>query len=295
MTMTAKAMPYKHGFGPFAPEVYRLPMSYPYRCPTGESYEACGPRCAEAAITTIDKQIGAEKLACVLIEPQQGEGGFIVPGEGFIPALAEYCKANGIVFIADEVQTGFGRTGRMFGIEWEEGVEPDLVTTAKSLGGGLPLAAVTGRADILDAVHAGGLGGTYGGNPLATSAALAVLDTMEREGLVERAVRIGELMTGRLRDMASRSSLIGDVRGRGAMVAMELVDDTSTKHPAKDPTNRVIEECYRQGVVVLKAGTFDNVIRFLPPLTIDEGLLLEGFDVVEKALASVEAEAGGGA
>jgi 4-aminobutyrate aminotransferase/(S)-3-amino-2-methylpropionate transaminase len=181
----------------------------------------------------------------------------------------------------------------MFGIEWE-GVEPDLVTSAKSLAGGLPLGAVTGRAEILDAVHAGGLGGTYGGNPLATSAALAVLDVMERDGLVKRAAKIGELMNGRLRDMASRSSLIGDVRGRGAMVAIELVDDKATKHPAKDATNRVIEECYRQGVIVLKAGTFDNVVRFLPPLTIDEGLLLEGFDVVEKALAAVEAEAEAG-
>jgi len=294
MTLTAKAMPYKQGFGPFAPEVYRLPMSYPYRCPTGEAYEECGPRCAQAAITAIDKQIGAENLACVLIEPQQGEGGFVVPGAGFIPALAEYCTANGILFIADEVQTGFGRTGKMFGIEWE-GVEPDLVTTAKSLGGGLPLAAVTGRSEILDAVHPGGLGGTYGGNPLATVAALAVLDTIEREGLVERANRIGDLMRGRLRDMASRSSLIGDVRGRGAMVAMELVDDPETKHPAKDAANRVIEESYKQGVILLKAGTFDNVIRFLPPLTIDEGLLLEGFDVVEKALATAESETGNGA
>jgi 4-aminobutyrate aminotransferase/(S)-3-amino-2-methylpropionate transaminase len=234
----------------------------------------------------IDKQIGADKLACVLIEPQQGEGGFIVPGPGFIPKLAEYCNANGIVFIADEVQTGFGRTGKMFGIEWE-GVEPDLVTSAKSLAGGLPLAAVTGRAEILDVVHAGGLGGTYGGNPLATSAALAVLDTIERDGLVERAARIGE--------MATHSSLIGDLRGRGAMVAIELVDDRSTKHPAKEAASRVIEECYKQGVIVLKAGTFDNVIRFLPPLTIDESLLLEGFDVVEKALATAESEGGNGA
>jgi len=294
MTLTAKAMPYKAGFGPFAPEVYRLPMSYPYRCPTGESYGECGPRCAEAAITAIDKQIGADNLACVLIEPQQGEGGFIVPGAGFIPAIADYCKANGILFVADEVQTGFGRTGKMFGIEWEAGVEPDLVTTAKSLAGGLPLAAVTGRADVLDVVHPGGLGGTYGGNPLSTSAALAVLDTIERDGLVERANHIGDLMRGRLRDMATRTSLIGDVRGRGAMVAMELVDDQATKHPAKDATNRVLEESYKQGVILLKAGTHDNVVRFLPPLTIDDALLLEGFDVVEKALAMAESETGNG-
>jgi 4-aminobutyrate aminotransferase/(S)-3-amino-2-methylpropionate transaminase len=181
----------------------------------------------------------------------------------------------------------------MFGIEWES-VEPDLVTTAKSLAGGLPLGAVTGRAEILDAVHPGGIGGTYGGNPLATSAALAVLDTIERDGLIDRAARIGELMTERLLEMATRSSLIGDLRGRGAMVAIELVEDRDTKHPAKDAANRVIEECYKQGVVVLKAGTFDNVIRFLPPLTIDEGLLMEGFDVVEKALATAESETNGG-
>lgn len=293
MTMTAKVMPYKQGFGPFAPEVYRLPMSYPYRCPTGEAPGECGPRCAEAAITAIEKQIGSENLACVLIEPVQGEGGFVVPGAGFIPCLAEYCRANGILFVADEVQTGFGRTGKMFGIEWE-GVEPDLVTTAKSLAGGLPLSAVTGRAEIMDSIHPGGLGGTYGGNPLATAAALAVLDTIEAEHLVERAGRIGELMSGRLHEMAERSSLVGDVRGRGAMVAMELVDDRGTKHPAKAATSRVIEECYRQGVIVLKAGTFDNVIRFLPPLTIDESLLLEGLDVVEKALHTAEAESATG-
>jgi 4-aminobutyrate aminotransferase/(S)-3-amino-2-methylpropionate transaminase len=264
-------------------------MSYPYRCPTGEAARECGPRCAETAITVIEKQIGPENLACVLIEPVQGEGGFVVPGTGFIPRLAEYCRENGILFVADEVQTGFGRTGKMFGIEWE-GVEPDLVTTAKSLAGGLPLSAVTGRAEIMDSIHPGGLGGTYGGNPLATAAALAVLDTIEAEHLVERAGRIGEVMSGRLHEMAERSSLVGDVRGRGAMVAMELVEDRETKHPAKAAASRIIEESYRQGVIVLKAGTFDNVIRFLPPLTIDEGLLLEGLDVVEKALHTAEAE-----
>ncbi len=287
MSMTAKEMPYKHRFGPFAPEIYRAPMAYPYRCPTGAAPEDCGPSCAEAAITMMEKQVGPESIACILIEPVQGEGGFIVPAPGFIPRLAEFAREHGILFVADEVQTGFGRTGTMFAIE-QEGVVPDLVTTAKSLAGGLPLAAVTGRAELMDAVHAGGLGGTYGGNPLSCAAGLAVLDTIEREGLLERANRIGELMISRLRDLQGRFRSIGDVRGRGAMVAMELVEDRRTKSPAKDLASRLIEACYKQGVIILKAGTFDNVIRFLPPLTIDEELLSEAFDVLEKALASAE-------
>jgi 4-aminobutyrate aminotransferase / (S)-3-amino-2-methylpropionate transaminase / 5-aminovalerate transaminase len=290
MTMTAKAMPYKSGLGPFAPEVYRLPLAYPYRCPTGASPEDCGPSCAEAAITMIDKQIGPENLACLVIEPVSGEGGFIVPAPGFIPRLADYCRDHEILFVADEVQTGFGRTGRMFAIE-HEGVVPDLVAMAKSLGGGMPIGAVTGRAEVMESVHVGGLGGTYGGNPLSCAAALAVLDTIERDGLLERADHIGGQMLERLRGMADRFASIGDVRGRGAMVAMELVEDRETKAPAKQAASRLIEECYRQGVVILKAGTFDNVIRLLPPLTIDDGLLAEGLEVVEKALAAVEEQA----
>lgn len=287
MTMTAKEMPYKHRFGPFAPEVYRLPMAYPYRCPTGASYEECGPSCAEAAIGIIEKQIGPDNLACLVIEPVQGEGGFVVPAAGFIPRLAEYCAEHGIVFVADEVQTGFGRTGTMFAIE-HEGVVPDLVTTAKSLAGGLPLGAVTGRAELMDAVHPGGLGGTYGGNPLSCAAALAVLDTIEKEGLLERARHIGEQMMTRLSDLKRRHALVGDVRGRGAMVAMELVTDPETKTPAKAAATRLVEECYKQGVIVLKAGTYDNVIRLLPPLMIPEGLLSEAFDVLEQGLAAAE-------
>lgn len=287
MTMTAKEMPYKHGFGPFAPEVYRLPMAYPYRCPTGAPYEECGPSCAEAAIGIIEKQIGPENLACLVIEPVQGEGGFIVPAAGFIPRLAEYCAEHGIVFVADEVQTGFGRTGAMFAIE-HEGVVPDLITTAKSLAGGLPLAAVTGRTDLMEAVHPGGLGGTYGGNPLSCVAALAVLDTIEKDGLLERARQVGEQMMARLSDLRRRYRVVGDVRGRGAMVAMELVTDREAKTPAKAVATRLVEECYKQGVIVLKAGTYDNVIRLLPPLMISEGLLSEAFDVLEKGLATAE-------
>jgi 4-aminobutyrate aminotransferase/(S)-3-amino-2-methylpropionate transaminase len=235
----------------------------------------------------MDKHIGPENIACLVVEPVQGEGGFIVPAPGFLPRLAEYCRDHGIMFVADEVQTGFGRTGRWFGIE-HEGIVPDIVTTAKSLAGGLPLGGVTGRADVMEAVHVGGIGGTFGGNPLACAAALAVLDTIEADGLLQRAERIGQIMASRLRDVAERSDLIGEVRGRGAMVAIELVEDRETKAPAKAATSRLIEECYRQGVVILKAGTYDNVIRFLPPLTIDEGLLSEGLDVVEKALSTVQ-------
>jgi 4-aminobutyrate aminotransferase / (S)-3-amino-2-methylpropionate transaminase / 5-aminovalerate transaminase len=292
MTMTAKVMPYKQGFMSSAPDVHRLPFAYPYRCPTGgRTPEECAQSCAAYAIAEMDKHIGPDNIACLVLEPVQGEGGFVIPAPGFLPRLADYCRDNGILFVADEVQTGFGRTGRWFGIE-HEAVVPDLVTTAKSLAGGLPLAGVTGRAEVMESVHAGGIGGTFGGNPLACVAALAVLDTIERDGLLARAERIGELMTSRLREMAERSDLIGEVRGRGAMVAIELVEDRETRTPAKTATGRLIEESYRQGVVILKAGTYDNVIRFLPPLTIDEDLLAEGLDVVEKALAMVQASAG---
>jgi len=288
MTMTAKVSPYKEGFGPTAPDIYRLPFAYPYRCPTGGSTpEECAETCAAYAIDEMDRHIGAETIACLVVEPIQGEGGFVVPAPGFLPRLAEYCRDKGILFVADEVQSGMGRTGRWFGIE-HEGIVPELITTAKSLAGGLPLSGVTGRADVMESVHVGGLGGTFGGNPLACAAALAVLDTIERDGLLARAERIGDNMTSRLVDMADRYDLIGDVRGRGAMVAMELVEDRGSKAPAKAATARLIEDCYRQGVVILKAGTYDNVIRLLPPLTIGEDLLGEGLDVLEKALATVE-------
>jgi 4-aminobutyrate aminotransferase/(S)-3-amino-2-methylpropionate transaminase len=291
MTMTAKVFPYKQGFGPSAPEVYRLPFAYPYRCPTGGSTpQDCADRCAAYCIDEMDKHIGPENIACLVVEPVQGEGGFVVPAPGFLPKLAQYCAENGILFVADEVQTGIGRTGRWFGIE-HEGIVPDLIAMAKSLAGGLPLSAVTGRAEVMESVHVGGIGGTFGGNPIACAAALAVLESVEDEGLLARAERIGELMTSRLTDMAQRLSLIGDVRGRGAMVAMELVEDRETKAPAKGAAGRLIEECYKQGVVILKAGTYDNVIRLLPPLTIGEELLSEGLDVLEKALATVEATA----
>jgi 4-aminobutyrate aminotransferase/(S)-3-amino-2-methylpropionate transaminase len=289
MTMTAKAMPYKEGLGPFAPEVYRVPFAYPYRCPTGGTTpEECAESCAARAIDLMEKQIGAETIACVVVEPILGEGGFVVPAPGFLPRLADYCRDRGILFVADEVQTGMGRTGRWFGIE-HEGVVPDVVTMAKSLAAGLPLGAVTGRADVMESVHVGGLGGTFGGNPVACAAALAVLDAIETDGLLDRATEIGLVTIDRLVQMQQRFPVIGDVRGRGAMAAIELVEDPETKTPAKQTATALIEACYRNGVILLKAGTYDNVIRLLPPLTIREGLLQEALDILEKALAGLAA------
>jgi len=279
MALTAKSMPYKSGFGPFASEVYRAPMSYPFR--DGLS----GPDAARRAITMIEKQIGAANLAAVIIEPIQGEGGFIVPAEGFLPALVDWCRANGVVFIADEVQTGFARTGRMFASE-HEGIVPDLVVTAKGMAGGLPLSAVTGRAEIMDAPHAGGLGGTYGGNPIACAAALAAIETYESDGLIERARRIEELALPRLRQLAARDPRVGDVRGRGAMLAIEFVDP-ATGEPDAALTAAVAKGAHALGVIVLTCGTYGNVIRLLPPLAISDGLLAEGLDVIEESLAAL--------
>ena len=285
LTLTGKVMPYKHGFGPFAPDVYRLPISYPYRCPTGEAYDECGPRCADFVIDEIEQHVGAENVACVILEPVQGEGGFVVPGEEFVRRVHAWCKENGALFVADEVQTGFGRTGRWFASE-HFGIVPDIVTTAKSMGGGMPIGGITGPAEAMDAIHVGGLGGTFGGNPVAAAGSLAVIDQIEREGLLERAEHVGATMTGTLRGFAERFDVIGDVRGLGAMVAMELVSDRGTKEPAKEAAAQVLHECHAQGLIALKAGTYDNVVRLLPPLTIDDALLEEGLGILEKALAS---------
>jgi 4-aminobutyrate aminotransferase/(S)-3-amino-2-methylpropionate transaminase len=284
MSLTAKDMPYKQGFGPFAPDIFRLPYAYPYRCPAGQPPESCGPACVAHATLEMER-LGPENIAALVVEPVQGEGGFIVPAPEFLPALKEFCERHGIVFVADEIQTGFGRTGRWFAVEhW--GVVPDVVTMAKAMGGGFPIGAVTGRAELTDAIHVGGLGGTFGGNPVSCAAALAAIDQIEREGLVERATQIGGTMRARLEEFQDRFDVVGDVRGLGAMVAMELVTDRATKAPAKEAAAKVIQECYTQGAVVLKAGTYDNVIRLLPPLTIDEVLLDEGLGILEKALAS---------
>jgi 4-aminobutyrate aminotransferase/(S)-3-amino-2-methylpropionate transaminase len=278
MAMTAKSMPYKSGFGPFAGEVYRAPMSYPFR-----DAGVDGPAAAARAIDVIEKQVGAGNLAAVVIEPIQGEGGFVVPAEGFLPALADWCRTNGVVFVADEVQTGFARTGDWFACD-HEGVVPDLIVTAKGIAGGLPLAAVTGRAEIMDAPHVGGLGGTYGGNPLACAAALAAIETIEADGLVGRAREVGATLLDRLRGLQAADDRIGDVRGRGAMVAMELVRPGTTE-PDGALAARIAAACHAAGVVVLTCGTWGNVFRFLPPLTIPDALLADGLDVLEQVLA----------
>jgi 4-aminobutyrate aminotransferase/(S)-3-amino-2-methylpropionate transaminase len=283
MALTSKNMPYKHGFGPFAPEIYRMPMAYPYRWPTGP--EHCGPEAAAMAIDQIAKQIGPQNLAAIVIEPIQGEGGFIVPGRGFLPALAAFCAENGIVFVADEIQTGFGRTGQWFACE-DEGVVPDLITTAKGIAGGLPLAAVTGRAELMDAPHVGGLGGTYGGNPVACAAALGAISTIESQSLVARAGHIGEVMLPRLQALAERYDVVGDVRGRGAMLAVEIVKP-GTSEPDPETTIHVLQACHADGLVVLSCGTYGNVLRFLPPLVIDDHLLDEGLDIIDKAFATL--------
>ncbi|MGZ4545277.1 MAG: 4-aminobutyrate--2-oxoglutarate transaminase [Blastococcus sp.] len=279
MALTAKNMPYKQSFGPFAGEVYRMPMAYPYRWPTGP--DRCGEEAAAQVISAVDSQIGAANVAAIVIEPIQGEGGFVVPAEGFLPALADYARRSGIVFVADEVQTGFARTGSWFACE-HEGVVPDLIVTAKGIAGGLPLSAVTGRAEIMDSVHVGGLGGTYGGNPLACAAALASIATIEAEDLVAAARRIEARMLPRLRAMQAKHGVIGDVRGRGAMLAVELVKP-GTKEPDPATTQQVVKACHAQGLLVLTAGTYGNVLRFLPPLVMPEHLLEEGLGILEQA------------
>ena len=282
MSLTAKVMPYKQGMGPFAPEVYRLPFAYAYRWPSGP--ERCAEEALAYAVEEMHKHIGEDNIACVVLEPIQGEGGFVVPAPGFVKGIADFCAANGIVFVADEIQSGMGRAGRWFAIESED-VRPDIVTSAKSLGGGLPISAISGRADLMDAVHVGGLGGTFGGNPVAAAAALAVLDLIERDALLDRANVVGDTVMTRLRALEERHPQVGEVRGRGAMCAMELVEDPDTKEPlAADTMNRIAREALEGGVIVLTAGTYGNVVRLLPPLTIEEPLLADGLDVLEGAV-----------
>ena len=283
MALTAKNMPYKEGFGPFAPEVYRVPMPYSFHWIGDQA--TITEDAIEMITHKIDKEIGAHNVAAILIEPIQGEGGFIVPPKGFLPALSKYSTDNGIIFIADEVQTGFARTGNMFAVE-NENVVPDMIVTAKGIAGGLPLAGVTGRAEIMDSVHVSGLGGTYGGNPLACAAALGVFETMEAEKLVERANHIGTILGDSLRLMQSKYSVIGEVRGRGAMQAIELVEP-GTKTPNTAAMNAVVKYCQSKGVLVLTAGTYSNVVRFLPPIVITDELLKDALSVLDEALASL--------
>ena len=284
MAMTAKSMPYKDGFGPFAPEVYRMPLAYAYRC------DACTKPCESSVLSMvlhkIEKEIGASNVACIVIEPILGEGGFIVPCKGFLPGLAKFCKENGIVFIADEVQTGFARTGDMFACE-DESVIPDLIVTAKGIAAGMPLAGVTGRAEIMDSIHLSGLGGTYGGNPIACAAALGAIEIIERDNLAQRANKIGKILTDALNAMAKKYPIIGEVRGRGAMQAIELIKP-GTLDPNPEALTAILKYCTSKGVLILSAGTYANVIRLLPPLIIEEDLLRDGLAVLDEALASIK-------
>ncbi|MBG6067789.1 4-aminobutyrate--2-oxoglutarate transaminase [Micromonospora ureilytica] len=276
MALTAKNMPYKHRFGPFAGEIYRVPMSYPLR-----DGGLSGADAAARAVEMIEKQVGAENVAALLIEPIQGEGGFVVPAPGFLPALRAWATAAGVVFVADEIQTGFCRTGDWFACQ-HEGVEPDLVTVAKGIAGGLPLAAVTGRAELMDAVHVGGLGGTYGGNPIACAAALATIETMHELDLAGAARRIESVLVPRLRAIAERDPRVAEVRGRGAMLAVELVlPGTLTPDPVA--TAAISAACHAAGLLTLTCGTYGNVLRFLPPLVISDGHLGRGADLLDAA------------
>ncbi|HEY5172667.1 MAG TPA: 4-aminobutyrate--2-oxoglutarate transaminase [Acidimicrobiia bacterium] len=271
LSLTAKVMPYKKSFGPYAPEVYRAPFSYPFRG-TGGLAET---------IAWIEASVDAGQVACVVVEPIAGEGGFVVPEPGWLAGIAQWCRANGVVFVADEVQTGFGRTGAWFASEHEH-VVPDLVATAKGLGGGMPIAGVTGRAEIMDAVHPGGLGSTFGGNPVSCAAALAAIGVIENENLVERARKLGDRMLARLMALQRTDTGVGDVRGRGAMVAMELVHEDGT--PDAERAKGICASCHDQGVIVLTAGTMGNVVRLLPPLVLDDSLLDEGLDALDVAV-----------
>ncbi len=283
LAMTAKAAPYKTGFGPFAGEVYRVPASYPLRDPAGMTGEEAAARLIDVA----ERQVGASRIAALVAEPILGEGGFVVPAPGFWAALREWTRANGIVLVADEVQTGFARTGAMFATE-HEGVVPDLIATAKGIAGGLPLAAVTGRAELMDAVHGGGLGGTFGGNPIACAAALAAIEVYERDDLAAAARAIEALVVPRLTAVAEKVPAVAQVRGRGAMLAVELTKPGRLE-PDKAAAARVATACAAQGVIVLTCGTWGNVVRLLPPLVIDHDLLDDALTVLEGALLALGA------
>jgi 4-aminobutyrate aminotransferase/(S)-3-amino-2-methylpropionate transaminase len=282
MALTAKNMPYKHRFGPFAGEIYRVPMAYPFRWPTGP--DNCADEAFDQFVSLVHTQVGEDNCAAVLVEPIQGEGGFVVPAPGFLAKVSQWCTEHGIVFIADEIQSGFCRTGDWFACE-HEGVVPDLITTAKGIAGGLPLAGVTGRVELMDAVHGGGLGGTYGGNPVACAAALGAIETMAADDLCGAARRIESVMMPRLSALAEKFPAIGDVRGRGAMLAVELVQP-GTLTPDAPLTAAIAAACHQQGLIALTAGTFGNVLRFLPPLVIGDDLLSEGLGLLEEAFAA---------
>jgi 4-aminobutyrate aminotransferase/(S)-3-amino-2-methylpropionate transaminase len=286
LSLTSKTHPYKAGFEPFFSDVYRIPYAYCYRCAFGLKYPACALACAHNLEDVFKRTVAAESVAAVIVEPVLGEGGFIAPPADYFTTLMAICRKHGILFIADEVQTGIARTGKMFACE-HYGIEPDLLITAKSLGGGLPLAAVTGRAEVMDASPAGGLGGTFGGNPVACEAALAVLEMVERENLCERAQKLGERFVARARGWQQRWPMIGAIHGVGAMRAIELVRSPESREPADAETKQAVKFCYEHGLITISAGTYGNVIRLLMPLVISDAQFEEALVVLEAALQSV--------
>ena len=286
MGLTSKIVPYKKDFGPFPADIYRIPYAYCYRCPLNTEYPGCGVACAKLLEQAFENQFQADRIACLVAEPVQGEGGFIAPPPEYHKMIKDICESKGILFIADEVQAGFGRTGKFFAME-HYGVEADIMTTAKSIGAGYPLGAITGKAAVMDAPVAGGIGGTYGGNPLACVVGLTVIDIIEEEKLCDRATEIGKRVTERWTAMQKKFPQIGDIRGLGAMMAMELVDDPKTKKPATALTKAYRVKLYENGLVNVIAGTYDNVIRTLMPLTIEWETLDKGLDIMESTMAQV--------
>ena len=286
MSLTSKVKPYKFGFGPFAPEIYRMPYAYCYRCPFGLKYPSCNVACADYLNEFFISHVAAETTAALIVEPVQGEGGFVTPPPEYFPKLIKICHDNGIVFIDDEIQSGMGRTGKMFAVNhWK--VEPDLVTVAKSLAAGMPLSAVIGRKEVMDAVHPSGVGGTYGGNPVACRAALAVLDIIEEENLLQRSEALGKKLRERLDTLQKEYELIGDIRGMGPMLAMELVKDRETKEPAAEEAKALVKFCFDKGLIILSCGNFGNVIRTLMPLIIEDDQLERGLAIMEEGLAAL--------
>jgi 4-aminobutyrate aminotransferase / (S)-3-amino-2-methylpropionate transaminase / 5-aminovalerate transaminase len=286
MTLTSKLKPYKLGLGPFAPEVYRMPFANCYRCPFNREYPACDVACADHLDYFFINHVAAEQTAAIIFEPIQGEGGFITPPQEYFRKLEAICRKHGILLIADEIQTGIGRTGHLFAMEYY-GVEADLTTTAKSLAAGMPLSAVVGKKEIMDAVHPSGIGGTYGGNPVACEAALAVFDIFESENLLAKAKVLGETLRSRFLALQERYELIGDVRGLGPMIAMELVKDRQTKAPAAEETRALVSHCFDHGLIILACGTYGNVLRFLMPLVVSDDQLEKGLDIIEKGFAAI--------
>ncbi len=286
MTLTSKVKPYKFGLGPFAPEVYRMPFANCYRCPYNLEYPGCGVECADRLEDFFVNYVPAEQTAAIIFEPVQGEGGFVAPPPEYFKKLQTICQANGILLIADEVQTGIGRTGTMFAME-QYGVAADITTVAKSLAAGMPLSAVVGRKEIMDSVHASGIGGTYNGNPLACASALAVFDIFAEENLLEKGKQLGKKLRESLQTMQKDNAIIGDVRGLGPMIAMELVKDRTTKEPAAAETKALVKFCFDRGLIILACGAYGNIIRFLMPLVITEEQLDRGLTIVRDGLATL--------